>query len=132
MTPGSLANAFKGIGGEFELTRVVGGLGSVVYIFGAPAFVAWNLVEGREFDVTAFCIAYPGGLAAILAAIAGAAGLKDRNVAVAKATEAKTRTDEAAAHAGAGTSPNAVSEAAAETAGAAVDKAEEIKGKGNV
>lgn len=132
MKPGSLTNALRGIGGEYELTRLVGAAGAVVYIIAAPAFVAWNMAQGREFDITAFCVAYPGGLAAILVAIGGAAGLKDRNVAVAKATEAKTRTDEAAAHASAGTAPDAVAEAAAETAEAAVDKAAEIKGKPGV
>lgn len=129
MTPGSITNALRGIGGEFELTRVVGAAGAASYIVGANAFVAWNMAEGRSFDLTAYCVAFPGGLAALLVAIAGGAGLKDRNVAVAKATEAKTRTDEAAAHAHAGTTPDAATEAADATAAAAVDKAAEIKGK---
>jgi len=124
-----LTNALRGIGGEYELTRLVGAAGAFSFIVGANGFVAWNMAEGREFDITAYCIAFPGGLAAILVAIAGGAGIKDRNVAVAKATEAKTRTDEAAAHAGAGTSPDAAGDAAEETAAAAVDKAEEIKAK---
>lgn len=125
-----LSNALRGIGGEYELTRVVGAGGGFSYIVGANAFVAWNMVEGREFDITAYCIAFPGGLAAILVAIAGGAGLKDRNVAVAKQTESRTRTDAAAAHALAGTSTDEAADAAEETAEAAVDKAVEIKDKG--
>lgn len=89
------SNALKGIGGEYEITRVIGFAGGVSYIVGAHSFVAWNLIEGREFDLTAYCLAFPGGFAAVLTAIAGAAAIKDRNVAVAKDTEAKTKSDTA-------------------------------------
>lgn len=92
------SNALRGIGGEYEITRVVGFIGSVAYILGANGFVAWNMAEGRPFDLTAYCVAFPGGLAAVIAAIAGAASVKDRNVAVAKATEAKMKTDSADAN----------------------------------
>lgn len=79
-----LANALKGITGEFEINRLVGAFGGVVYIVGAHAFVAWDMSKGRPFDITAYCIAFPGGLAAIIAAIAGAVAYKDRGVATAK------------------------------------------------
>jgi hypothetical protein len=92
---GGLSNALRGIGGEFEITRVVGFFGGVAYILGANGFVAWNMLEGRAFDLTAYCVAFPSGLGVMVAAIAGSASVKDRNVAVAKATEAKTKADPA-------------------------------------
>ena len=124
MKSGGLANALKGIGGEFELTRVVGGAGAFTFMVGAVSFEAWNMAEGRQFDLTAWCIAFPGGLGAILASIAGAASLKDRNIAVAKQTEAKTKADSA----GDGTRAieQAAGEAAEQVAGAAADEKDKI------
>ena len=82
-----LSNALRGIGGEFEISRVVGALGGATYVIGAHAYVAWNMAEGREFNLTEYCLAFPGGLAAVLAAIAGAAAYKDKGVASAKVIE---------------------------------------------
>lgn len=82
-----LTNALRGIGGEFELNRVVGAVGGVAYVVGANAFVAWNMVAGREFDLVAYCTAFPGGLGIVVGAIAGAVAIKDRNVATAKVIE---------------------------------------------
>lgn len=84
----AIFNALKGIGGEFEVQRVLGALGTVTYIACAPAFVALGVIKA-SFE--AFCIGYPAGLAACIGATAGAIALKDRNVAAAKATEAGTR-----------------------------------------
>lgn len=126
MNSGAFFNALKGIGGEFEITRVVGAIGGFSYILGAHAFVAWNMVEGREFDLTAYCIAFPGGLGVVLTATAGAASIKDRNVAVAKATEAKTKAD--AAGDGSRAVGEAADEAAESVAGAAADERDKIKG----
>lgn len=78
------SNLLRGIGGEFEINRVVGALGAVVYIVCANAFVAWNLSQGKEFNVTEYCLAFPSGLAVVVGAIAGAVAIKDRNVATAK------------------------------------------------
>ena len=77
----SLANALKGIGGEYEVQRVLGALGTVVFIVSAPALV-WAGKIVASFD--SFCLAYPAGIAACLAATAGSIALKDRNVATAK------------------------------------------------
>lgn len=79
-----LTNALRGIGGEFELNRVVGAFGATVYIIGANIFVAWNMANGQPFNVTEYCLAFPGGLAVAVGAIAGAVAIKDRNVAVAQ------------------------------------------------
>jgi hypothetical protein len=78
----------KGIGGEYEINRVLGAAGVSVYIIAAPAFEAWEVFRlGKEFDVVAFCAAYPGGLGVAIGAIAGAVAVKDRNVAVARVTQ---------------------------------------------
>lgn len=82
-----LTNALKGIGGEFELSRVVGFISGVGYTAGALVFTAWNMSEGRSFDVVAFCTAFAGGAAIITGGTAGAVALKDRNVASAKVIE---------------------------------------------
>lgn len=79
-----LTNALRGISGEFEINRVVGALGTIVYVIGAQAFVAWNLAHGEKFNITEYCLAFPGGLAVCVGAIAGAVSVKDRNVAVAQ------------------------------------------------
>lgn len=83
MFPG-LSNALRGLGGEFEINRVVGAIGGLAYIIGANVFVAWNMANGEEFNVTEYCLAFPGGLAVVVGAIAGAVSLKDRNVATAQ------------------------------------------------
>lgn len=120
MKPGGITNALRGITGEFEITRVVGGIGSVIYIIGANGFVAWNMAEGRPFDLTAYCVAFPSGLGVVIAAIAGSASVKDRNVAAAKATEAKTKADSA-------NGSHAEAEGAEQAAKAATDEAAVIR-----
>ncbi|PZU10043.1 hypothetical protein [Sphingomonas sp.] len=83
----SLFNALRGIGGEYEIQRLLGALGTVVYIVMAPALVWFRMVT-VTFDT--FCIAYPAGLAACIGASAGAIVLKDRGVAKAKVIEQGT------------------------------------------
>lgn len=78
----SILNALKGIGGEFEIQRIIGAFGSVVFIVSAPALVWFDKVQ-VSFD--SFCLAYPAGIAACIGATAGAIALKDRQVAKAKA-----------------------------------------------
>lgn len=77
-----LTNALRGIGGEFEVQRVLGAAGTTVFMVAAPAFVLIGVIDDVSF--TEFCLAYPGGLAACIGATAGAIALKDRQVAVAK------------------------------------------------
>lgn len=82
------ANALRGIGGEYEITRVLGGFGCMAYCVCANGFIGWDvIINGKEFDITAYCLAFPAGLAAIIAAAAGSASLKDRNVAKSKVLE---------------------------------------------
>ena len=80
----TILNAFEGIGGEYEVQRILGAFGSVVYIVSAPALV-WAGKITASFD--SFCLAYPTGIAACIGATAGAIALKDRQVAKAKAEE---------------------------------------------
>lgn len=85
MIEGQFRNILRGISNEFEINRVVGAFGSLVYVIGAHAFVAYEVFwRGREFDLTAYCLAFPSGLGVAVASIAGAVAIKDRNVASAK------------------------------------------------
>jgi hypothetical protein len=88
----NITNMLKGIGGEPELIRTLGGVGVLAYIFGGIGFQAWNMSRGVAFDVVAFCAAFPAGLGVAIGAAAGAVALKDRNVAEAKKTQAATDT----------------------------------------
>ena len=82
----SITNAFKGSGGEFEVVRLLGAAGIAAYVVCANGFVAWNMAEGRPFDVVAYCAAFPTGLGLAIAAVAGSAAWKDKGVASAKVT----------------------------------------------
>ena len=77
----SILSALKGIDGGFEVQRILGALGTVVYIFTTPALVWAGKVEAT---LDSFCVLFPAGLGACLGATAGAIALKDRQVAKAK------------------------------------------------
>lgn len=80
-----LTEALKGIGGEFELNRLVGFFGGIVYVIGANLFVGYEVFWlGKAFDLTAYCLAFPSGLAVVAGGTAAAISLKDRNVASSK------------------------------------------------
>lgn len=80
----TILNALKGISGEYEVQRIIGAFGSVVFIVSAPALV-WAGKIQASFD--SFCLAYPAGIAACIGATAGAIALKDRQIARAKVIE---------------------------------------------
>lgn len=82
-----LSEFLRGPGGDLEITRGLGALGGVAYVIGAHTFVAWEIHLGRGFDLTAYCLAFPGGLAAVIAAAAGGAAWKDKGTANAKVIE---------------------------------------------
>lgn len=89
MSFGGLQNALKGIGGEFELNRIVGFFGGVMYVICANFFVWYEVVwKGHHFDIIAYCAAFPGGLAVVAGGTAAAVAWKDKAVASAKVTEA--------------------------------------------
>lgn len=90
----SALNLLKGISGEFEVGRVLlagGGLAAIVAPIG---FVAWDMAKGAHFDVAAFCLAYPGGLGAMLASGVISIGGKDKSVAIARQTIARPPLDD--------------------------------------
>ena len=80
----TILDALKGINGQYEIQRIIGSFGSVVFIVSAPALV-WAGKITASFD--SFCLAYPLGISACIGATAGAIALKDRQVAKAKAVE---------------------------------------------
>lgn len=86
----NLFSIIKGVGGEPEIIRTSGAFGLIAYVASVIWFQAWNIGNGHPFDVTAFCLAFSGGLVAIYGSIAGAAALKDKYVTAAKATQAQT------------------------------------------
>lgn len=77
----------RGINGTIELNRLSLFLAAVGYIFGSLAFQGWSIWNGAEFDVTAFCLSFGGGFAALIGGGAGAVAIKDRNVAASKVIE---------------------------------------------
>lgn len=81
----NILDALKGIGGTYEVQRVLGALGTITYVVSVPVFVSTGIISG--VSVTEFSLAYPAGLAACIGATAGAIALKDRNVASAKIIE---------------------------------------------
>lgn len=96
----SIANILRGTGGEFEIGRVslaVGGLFAVV----SPIGFEWYEVgfNGGHFDVTAWCLAYPGGLVALVAGGVFAIGNKEKQVAAARLTIAQPPLDDKGAQA---------------------------------
>lgn len=75
--------------GGLEINRLVGFIGGIAYVIGAHVFVGYEVLWlGKAFDITAYCLAFPGGLAVVVGGTAGAVALKDRQVASAKVIEA--------------------------------------------
>ena len=83
-----ISEIIRGINGSPELNRVVGAFLGLCYGAGAIGFTIWNMREGREFDVVAWCAAFSGGAAVIVGGTAGAIAIKDRGVATSKVIEA--------------------------------------------
>ncbi len=83
-----LLNVVRGLNGTVELNRLSLFLAALGYVGGTLAFQAWALSRGQDFDVTAFCLAFGGGFAALIGGGAGAVAIKDRNVAASKVIEA--------------------------------------------
>jgi hypothetical protein len=87
-----ITNILKGIGGEFEIGRVSLVVGGAFAVLSPIAFevyeIGWN---GGHFDVAAWCLAYPGGLAALVSGGVFAIGNKEKQVAAAQQTVAQTQ-----------------------------------------
>src|SRR5690349_7963361 len=78
-----LSEALKGLNGGYEVNRIIGAFGGFTYVVGAHVFIAWELILGRGFDLTTYCLTFPTGLAAVVGGTAAAVAVKDRNVAAA-------------------------------------------------
>lgn len=86
-------NILKGVTGEYEINRVLGAIGTLAYIIFANVFVGWDVIlKGKTFDITAYCLAFPGGLAVAVGTIAGAVAVKDTYVTKARVKEANSTT----------------------------------------
>lgn len=86
----TISNILRGIGGEFEIGRTLLAGSGVAAIATPIAFQIADMIHnGWHFDVTAWCVAYPGGLAALNALGVFAIGKKDTSVAAARQTQAR-------------------------------------------
>lgn len=79
-----LSEAFRGANGGYEISRVIGAVGGFAYVIGAHVFISWELILGRGFDLTTYCLTFPAGLAAVVGGTAAAVSWKDKGVAAAK------------------------------------------------
>lgn len=78
----------RGVHGDFEVGRVLlasAGALAIVSPIGFEVYeIGWN---GGHFDVTAWCLAYPGGLATLVTAGVIGIGSKDKKLADARAVD---------------------------------------------
>jgi hypothetical protein len=80
-----ILNVLRGIGGEFEFARVSVAIGGLFAVLTPIGFEVWEMGwKGGHFDVTAWCLAYPGGLIALFGGGAFAIGNKEKAVASAQ------------------------------------------------
>lgn len=70
--------------GGIEVNRLVSFFGGMAFIISAVGFEWWRIRNGGEFDVTAWCLAFPGGIGLLVGGTGVGVALKDRNVAHAK------------------------------------------------
>lgn len=83
-----ITEILKGVTGNYEINRVVGAIGSLAYILCANLFQGYEVFWRKQaFDVTAYCLAFPGGLAVAVGSIGVAVAIKDKAVASARVTE---------------------------------------------
>jgi hypothetical protein len=90
----SFLNLLKGISGEVEIGRTLLASSGVAAIFTPIGFESWHMWHGGAFDVTAWCVAYPGGLAALSGVGVFSIGKKDKDVATARQTVAQPPLDQ--------------------------------------
>lgn len=81
--------------GDFEIGRVslaIGGFASVITPVVFETYeIGWN---GGHFDVSSWCLAYPGGLAALVTSGIFAIGNKEKQIATARLTVAQPPLDD--------------------------------------
>lgn len=85
----------RGIGGDFEIGRVSLVIGGLFAVTTPIAFQIWEMGwKGGHFDVAAWCLAYPGGLVALVAGGVLSIGHKEKQVADARLTVAAPPLDD--------------------------------------
>lgn len=85
----SLRDILKNATGEFEVGRTLLTTGVGAAVTTPIGFqIADMLHNGWHFDVTAWCLAYPGGLAALVTSGVVSIGKKGKDDAVARQTQA--------------------------------------------
>lgn len=81
----AFTNMLKGITGQLEIGRMFLAGGGTLAITSPIGFQVWDMAtNGAHFDVTAWCLAYPSGLATLGGVGVYAIGKKDKSVAQAK------------------------------------------------
>lgn len=89
------SNILRGISGEIEIGRTLLASSGFAAIVSPIAFQVTDMIHnGFHFDVTAWCVAYPGGLAALNGIGVFAIGNKDKSVAAARQTQAQPPLDD--------------------------------------
>jgi hypothetical protein len=82
----SLRDILKNAAGEFEVGRTLLTTGVGAAVTSPIGFQAWDMWHGAHFDVAAWCVAYPGGLAALVSSGVLSIGKKEKDVAAARQT----------------------------------------------
>jgi hypothetical protein len=91
----NISNILKGTGGEFEIGRVSLAIGGFFAVSSPIGFEIWEMGwKGGHFDVTAWCLAYPTGLVALVTGGVFVIGNKEKQVAVARLTAATPPLDD--------------------------------------
>jgi hypothetical protein len=86
----SIRDILKNTAGEFEVGRTLLTTAAASAITTPVVFKAIDLAHnGWHFDETSWCLAYPGGIAALVTCGVLSIGNKDKNVAVARQTAAQ-------------------------------------------
>lgn len=80
--------ALKNVNGQIELGRLLLAGSGVMAIVTPIVFQGLDMAHNNwHFDVTAWCVAYPGGLAALNSIGIFAIGKKEKDVAIARQTQ---------------------------------------------
>jgi len=84
----SLTNILKNINGEFEIGRVWLSIGTGSMVVAPVVFQGIDTFKNGHWDPAAFCGGYGLGLGGLITSGVLAIGNKDKNVAVARQTQA--------------------------------------------
>lgn len=83
-------NIFKGITGDYEWGRVIAGLGTLFVVVAPVVFQGIDTYKNGHWDAAAFIAAYSLGVSGVVSSSIISIGNKEKNVAVARATQAST------------------------------------------